>query len=139
MVEQSVHDCDLKLKFNVSGDERSIDSAIAQESLMVVREAVRNAALHGRPQSIGVELRYSASGISLDVSDDGCGFLTGEEQIEAGKHYGLVGMRERVERVGGTFSLQSAKGQGTHLAFFFPTQTANKKACAIHDVSIGES
>jgi ligand-binding sensor domain-containing protein/signal transduction histidine kinase len=139
MVEQSVHDCDLKLKFNVSGDERSIDSAIAQESLMVVREAVRNAALHGRPQSIGVELRYSASGISLDVSDDGCGFLAGEEQIEAGKHYGLVGMRERVERVGGTFSLQSAKGQGTHLAFFFPTQTANKKACAIHDVSIGES
>jgi signal transduction histidine kinase len=54
------------------------------------------------------------------VKDDGCGFDAERAIPLAVGHYGLIGMRERAERVGGRMALTSAPGQGTELAVFVP-------------------
>jgi len=67
-----------------------------------------------------LELRYDADRLLLSVQDDGSGFDT-ENIIPLGVgHYGLTGMRERAERIGGRLTLKSQLGQGTHLLVEVP-------------------
>jgi signal transduction histidine kinase len=72
----------------------------------ILREVVANAVEHARPQTVTVHLR-DADGIWLRVTDDGSGF----DPSEAG--FGLIGVRERTEALGGEFKLASAPGHGT--------------------------
>jgi signal transduction histidine kinase len=127
-VEQLVRDFKVRLQFSVVGDERPVDPGIARESMMTTREAVRNALLHAQPSSIQVGLRYLSNGFCIDVSDDGCGFSVAATEVQDGRHFGLVGMRERVEHAGGTFTLQSGDGAGTRLSFSFPASKGKSKA-----------
>jgi len=53
----------------------------------------------------------------MQVDDDGCGFDT---STPANGHYGIIGMRERIEHLGGKFVLRSGPGEGTHLAVAVP-------------------
>jgi len=119
-VEQLVRNFKVRLQFSVVGDERPVDPGIARESRMTTREAVRNALLHAQPSSIRVGLRFRSDGFSISVADDGCGFSVAATEGESGRHFGLIGMRERVEQAGGRFTLQSGDGKGTRLSFSFP-------------------
>jgi signal transduction histidine kinase/ligand-binding sensor domain-containing protein len=127
-VEQLVRDRKVRLQFSVVGDERPVDPGIARESMMTTREAVRNALLHAQASSIQVGLRYLANGFCIDVSDDGCGFSVAAAEVQDGRHFGLVGMRERVEQAGGSFTLQSGDGAGTRLSFSFPARKVKLNA-----------
>jgi signal transduction histidine kinase len=68
------------------------------------------------------------------VADDGCGFDPAEALSAAGEHFGIVGMRERTERLGGRFDLRSAPGSGTELVFDVPllTVAAEKLGMDLH-------
>jgi ligand-binding sensor domain-containing protein/signal transduction histidine kinase len=127
-VEQLVRNFKVRLQFSVVGDERPVDPGIARESMMTTREAVRNALLHAQPSSIQVGLRYVPDGFCISVSDDGCGFSVAATEVDAGRHFGLVGMRERVEQAGGSFTLQSGDGAGTRLSFSFPASKVRSNA-----------
>jgi signal transduction histidine kinase len=127
-VEQLVRDCKVRLQFSIVGEERPVDPGIARESMMTTREAVRNALLHAQPSSIQVGLRYISNGFCIDVSDDGCGFSVAAAIVQDGRHFGLVGMRERVEQAGGSFTLQSGAGAGTRLSFSFPARKVKLNA-----------
>jgi len=64
----------------------------------------------------------------MQVDDDGCGF---DPASPANGHYGIIGMRERIEHLGGKFVLRSGPGEGTHVEVAVPiakrpsTQTSN--------------
>ena len=60
----------------------------------------------------------------MQVLDDGCGFDLEEVLAAQTVHFGLVGMRERVERVGGRFAVSSAPGRGTQLSLELPVHAA---------------
>ena len=81
----------------------------AHELSMVVREALYNAALHGRPRSIEVVAHGGAKTLRLRIEDDGAGFVSREQE----EHFGLTGMRERALRLGGTLVVRSTPGAGT--------------------------
>jgi ligand-binding sensor domain-containing protein/signal transduction histidine kinase len=95
----------------------SVRGSVARELLMVIREAVYNGALHGHPRSIQIKLVYTYEELDSSVSDDGCGFDTSARKNEGGQHYGIAGMRERVERMGGRISIVSAPARGTTVSF----------------------
>jgi ligand-binding sensor domain-containing protein/signal transduction histidine kinase len=95
----------------------SVRGSVARELLMVIREAVYNGALHGHPRSIQIKLVYTRNELDSIVSDDGCGFDTTARKNEGGQHYGISGMRERVERMGGRISIVSAPAGGTIVSF----------------------
>jgi signal transduction histidine kinase len=85
----------------------------------VAREAVSNAIKHADASTITISLERTEEGARLRVDDDGKGFDAEEGEPEG--HYGLTMMRERAQVAGGTFTLRSARGQGTTVTADFPT------------------
>ena len=105
------------------GVELQLDVAAGLQSLrwkpeaeyaafMIAREAVQNALRHARPATIRVRLTGDGTGLTLAVSDDGCGLPIGGALAAPG-HLGMVGMRERALAIGAVLDIQSAPGQGT--------------------------
>ena len=87
----------------------------------VAQEALTNVARHARASSARVELTETAETVVLEVHDDGVGFDPAAEQHQGGlDHFGLAGMRERVELAGGTWTVWSRPGAGTVLTASLP-------------------
>jgi signal transduction histidine kinase len=88
----------------------------------IAQEAVSNAVRHAKPRRIEIEARYMPSRIELQIRDDGAGFDPGQpsEQQEPRIGLGLVGIRQRVQDVGGQVSIQSAPGSGTQIVALLP-------------------
>jgi ligand-binding sensor domain-containing protein/signal transduction histidine kinase len=124
-VEKHLHDSGVELEFSVEGDEEPIGPVVAREALMVVREAVRNALQHGQPSALRLALRYLPGKLSISVFDNGRGFAAADKDKENEKHFGLIGMRERVARVNGSLTLQSDEGKGTAVSFWVPLDALN--------------
>jgi signal transduction histidine kinase len=87
----------------------------AGQILLIVQEAITNALRHGRPKSIRVTVEAKADDdtIHVIVRDDGAGFEMGEQRGTESGHFGIHGMRERAERLGGSLRIESRPGAGT--------------------------
>jgi signal transduction histidine kinase len=100
---------------HTSGNLGSVPEFVAGNLLLIVQEAVYNALRHGRPATVHVTVsdEPATQSIRVEVRDDGRGFAVGNaEGVEQG-HFGLHGMRERAERLGGTLAIESSPGSGT--------------------------
>ena len=104
--EGSAVDTDLVPDVAVSGPTQ-------EAMLRILREAVINAARHGRAKRISVQLREDPK-LCLSVSDDGRGFDVAQAAAAPGRH-GLRSMAERVQRIGGELSIESEPGRGTRI------------------------
>ena len=105
----------LPVTCSTMGTPFGISHPMAHDLLMIAREAVCNAALHGHPTQISVGMEYTAREVVLTVSDDGCGFDPRQAESQSDHHFGLKGMRERASRWGGKFRLTSATGSGARV------------------------
>ncbi len=103
----------LPVKCDTTGRPLPMQEAIARELLMVVREAVYNAVLHGHPEQIEIRLAYSRDELQIAIADNGKGFNQQMPVHDGKQHYGIAGMRERMERIHGQIELISAEGKGT--------------------------
>ncbi len=86
----------------------------------VAQEALTNVARHARASRARVELVETADAVVLEVHDDGVGFDPAAEPRGGIEHFGLAGMRERVELAGGTWTVWSRPGAGTVLTASLP-------------------
>jgi signal transduction histidine kinase len=110
------------LRFTTIGERRPVAPPIQMALVRIAREAAFNAVKHAQPPTIEVHLTYEPSSVRLDVRDDGRGLRRGDVDAAANSgHWGVVGMRERARRVGGTLDIGSAPGQGTMLSLRIPT------------------
>jgi signal transduction histidine kinase len=98
--------------FSSAGTPVALTHPCVHDLLMVAREAVFNALVHGKPSKVDVSLTHANDGVILRVHDDGCGFEAAFGEEKQSHHFGLQGMRERIKRSGGQFSLQSKPGKG---------------------------
>jgi len=105
-----------------------VDQEREHHLLLVVREALNNAVRHGHPRSIRVEFRSGRRSLSIAIVDDGCGFDPAALGDGASGHYGLVGMRERIEYLDGSLDVKSSPGHGTRIAITVPVKSAPPKA-----------
>ena len=104
---------------------REIPLLIRHEVISVLKESLSNVARHAAARSVEVRLRLDPAGrIELTVRDDGGGFEAPAESelsmFTRDGHYGLVGMRERVRRVGGDLEVGSSPGAGTTVKAIVP-------------------
>ena len=99
----------------VSGEIRRLASQIENNALRIAQEALINAIRHAEPKHVIIELEFEAANLQLRVKDDGRGFDTEGMLATADGHFGLLGMRERVEHVGGRLTLSSRPGEGTEV------------------------
>jgi ligand-binding sensor domain-containing protein/signal transduction histidine kinase len=115
MTRQVSGEFHVPIVWSMSGVPFPVNEPVAHDLLMVAREAVYNSMLHGKPASVHVALAYEASALILQIGDDGCGFDPQQLENGNGHHFGLKGMRERIERWSGTFQLTTAPGQGVQI------------------------
>jgi two-component system NarL family sensor kinase len=87
-----------------------IPEAAATAMFRVVQEALGNVAKHADAKHVWLQLRYSDIGLELQLRDDGRGFDVSDKLRQAREGLGLTNMRERMETLGGKFSIQSAPG-----------------------------
>jgi PAS domain S-box-containing protein len=86
-----------------------------------LQEALTNVAKHAQANQVTIALHCDAETVSLSVADDGKGF---DEQCGMSAGIGLLGMRERLEVLGGKLDIESGSGQGTRLVARIPLQKA---------------
>ena len=107
----------------VTGRSRPLPAAIQVVLLRAAQEALANVRKHAAAERVGVCLAYRQTGVSLEVTDDGCGF--DPDVVEAagngaGHGFGLRGLRARVEQVNGTVQIASNPGCGTTVRLELP-------------------
>ena len=92
----------------------------------VIQEALTNVRRHADASRVEVHLRQSAAGWNLMVMDDGAGFDYDQLSTVRQESYGLSTMRERVESIGGRFSIDSRPGAGTRVNAFVPCNSKDQ-------------
>lgn len=98
----------------VTGTVEPLHGELEATLLRIAQEALANATRHAHADRIGVTLSYMDDEVTLDVRDDGRGF-TGPSS-----GFGLIGMRERAERVAGSLEVESEPGRGTAVSARVP-------------------
>ncbi|MET9372362.1 GAF domain-containing sensor histidine kinase [Streptomyces griseoflavus] len=98
---------------------RALPAAQEEALLRVAQEALHNALRHSGGDRVDVTLERRGGGAVLRVSDDGSGFETPVVR-RAGRHLGLVSMRDRASGVGGRLTVESAPGKGTTIEMEVP-------------------
>ena len=83
--------------------------------LQITRELVVNAIRHGKARHISVSGGIDKHGITLAVQDDGTGFDPENRPGVSDGHFGLKGVSERLDRLGGTMEIASILGNGTKI------------------------
>ncbi|MFE4463372.1 sensor histidine kinase, partial [Nocardia tengchongensis] len=94
----------------------ALDTAGEVVLLRVAQEAFSNVRKHAEASAVTVDMRQTGAGVRLSVTDDGTGFAF--DRISTG--FGLRGMRERAEQVGGTMAVSSRPGHGTTVEVEIP-------------------
>jgi signal transduction histidine kinase len=109
------------LKVKIVADEIAEDLQDAHRTCVyrVVQEALNNCAKHSQATLVRVIVSQDRDGLSASVQDDGIGFDPSQE-----KGMGLLGMEERVERLGGRFHIESRPGHGAVLSIRIPLPAA---------------
>ena len=116
---------DARFVFELHGTPQPLRATTQNHLLRIAREAVFNAARHAHPETILVRLSYQSEGVTLEIIDDGTGFDT------AGKppagHFGLMGMRERANKIQADFFIHSSPGIGTTIRVWHLFPSPNLK------------
>jgi two-component system NarL family sensor kinase len=94
-----------------------LPSHVETNLLRIAQEAFVNALKHAQANAVRVELTFGSQAVSLCVRDDGRGF---NPELQSGKGFGLVGMRERIQSLGGQLTIASQLGQGTEVIAVVP-------------------
>lgn len=102
----------LDVRFKARGfPEERLPPKVETALFRVVQEAVTNAVRHASASRVDVLLDHRGDRVQAMVEDDGVGF--DPDRVQDGEHFGLLGLRERAEGLGGSMTVESAPGAGT--------------------------
>ena len=105
----------------VAGESRPLPVRIENAFYRMAQEALANVHRHARARQVFVRLETTPHIVKLSVEDDGQGF---EAENSFSGRYGLVGMNERANLLGGAFCVRSAPGEGTRIEVSIPLEGA---------------
>ncbi|OYY45530.1 MAG: hypothetical protein B7Y56_06345 [Gallionellales bacterium 35-53-114] len=113
-LEHGLYDC--------CGVQCELDAGVATAAYRIVQECLTNVSRHAQARHVRVLLQCKDDKLTLRISDDGKGVSAGGAIKR--NSYGIVGMRERVNVLGGTFDFTSAQGAGTTVEVVLPLKLA---------------
>jgi len=109
----------------VEGESKDLHPILRDEISRIAGEALRNAFRHARARRVEAEIRYDARQLRVRVRDDGTGIAASAlGQEERSGHFGLRGMRERANHIGGLLEVWSEQGAGTEVQLTVPGSIA---------------
>jgi two-component system, NarL family, sensor histidine kinase UhpB len=110
--DRRAHHAEVAMNLSTSGDLEGLDDDVATAAYRIVQEALSNALRHAQASRVDVTLEASKQGLQLQVQDNGTGRLA---QFESAGHYGLMGMRERAQALGGKLALEQVEPAGVRV------------------------
>jgi len=118
---------DVEVKLDVQGDASHLPPKSETALFRLTQETLNNIRKHAQAKNVWIDLQFDGQQTAtLRVRDDGCGFDLDQALVAAHQRgsVGLVQMRERAERAGGTFTIDTAPGKGTRIEVVLPTREA---------------
>lgn len=109
-----------QLHLDVQGTPRRLEGVVEHHLLRIGQEAVVNAAHHAHAERIEVLVCYRDHEVVLEVKDNGRGFDANEALAIASGHFGLLGLRERANKLQGCLRIESQPGAGTVVSVTVP-------------------
>jgi signal transduction histidine kinase/streptogramin lyase len=119
-VKQLTNGKNVVADYKVGGTPRELPGDVARNLLRICQEAVSNAVAHARAKHLQVSLLFETKFVALQIIDDGCGFDPQKPPSDGIGHFGLIGMRERAQKLGGKFDVKSRLGGGTRVTVEVP-------------------
>jgi len=115
----------IPIRIVVEGRPRQVHRLVAAELRRIAGQALFNIARHARANSVDVAIIYGDRQLGVQIRDDGVGIAPSVlAQGSKEGHFGLIGMRERAERIGGALSIDSGAGKGTDVILTLPARLA---------------
>jgi signal transduction histidine kinase len=115
---------DVEFRVIVEGYQRRLNPILRDDVYRICREALVNTVRHSSAKNIEVEFNYTRKQLRVLVRDDGCGIDPHVLQSGRAGHWGLPGMRERTERIGGKLRVRSSPSAGTEVELALPGHVA---------------
>ncbi len=128
---------DLDIHVTTEGASRWVPPAAQQGILYIVREALSNIEKHAHAHQADIHLRWSADNLTVQVTDDGCGFEPGAAPHSG--HFGLAFMQERAAEIDGQLFTRSHPGAGTQLTLRLPLAPSHSRAAWLRDGRHGQA
>jgi signal transduction histidine kinase len=116
----------VQVDLQTRGQARPLPEVVEENFLRIGREAVANAVKHSGATTVSIQLEFEPRRVNLQIGDNGKGF---DPKLAAGPeqgHFGLLGMSERVKRLGGQFVLMSEPGRGTQVRVEIPLESVDE-------------
>jgi two-component system sensor histidine kinase DegS len=111
--------------------EPVLESRTSVALYRMVQESLNNAAKHAGASKVSIKLEWNDEVLVVEIADDGIGM--GEAEMRKPGSFGLIGMRERANALGGSLIVNSAPGAGTRLQFSVPAPQTPASAGAAAD------
>jgi signal transduction histidine kinase len=108
----------LSVSVSSSGKADDFPELVLTTLLRALQEGLTNVRKHAQATQVVLKIDFGRQDVNLLLSDDGIGFS--KKQIDAAGHYGLYGLEERIELVGGKVKIQSRKNKGTKIQIRIP-------------------
>lgn len=126
---QIVNGAGIDIQIETSGRAEPLSEIFEENLLRIGQEAITNAVKHSGAKNVKVELQFNPEKVALQIKDDGRGFVPETCVGPNEGHFGLLGIRERAERMGGQANVTSAPGAGTCICVEVPINQNNGQAC----------
>lgn len=111
---------DIRAELKQVGMAERLPREVEVAAYRIVQEAITNIAKHAKATECRVQLTHLPDRLLVEVEDDGVGFSGDANTLSTERGLGLVSVRERASRLGGTFNILSNPGQGTKLIVSLP-------------------
>ena len=108
----------LKFLLNIKGKINDLGEAININIYRIIQESMNNALKHSKASKIIIDLSLLNKSLKLEFSDNGVGF--DKKILKNSKQFGLIGIKERIQSLKGTFDLQTSPSNGTKLIILIP-------------------
>ncbi|HKB90653.1 MAG TPA: sensor histidine kinase, partial [Opitutaceae bacterium] len=123
--EQIAHGTQLRVEVETNGTPQQLPEIVEENLLRIGQEALTNVVKHSGATLATVHLGFSETAVTLEIKDNGTGFVPEKVANHSDKHFGLLGMAERSKRLGGRFSVVGAPGEGTIVKVSLPNAVAS--------------
>jgi signal transduction histidine kinase len=123
LVAATPFDPPIPVRIVVEGKPRLLHPLVAAEITRIVREALFNMAHHARASSAEIAIGFEARYLAIRIRDDGVGIP--EDVLVRGYkdgHFGMIGMRERAEKIGGDITISSSPEGGSEVTLTLPAE-----------------
>ncbi|WP_088227719.1 sensor histidine kinase [Desulfosporosinus sp. FKB] len=112
----------IECELRIEGSEKRLLPTLEVALFRLIQEGITNVAKHAHSSKVKITLNFQDDWTSARIQDYGKGFDVDSTMMTPGEHFGLIGMRERVEMFYGRFSIQSCCGKGTIIEFSIPSR-----------------